>query len=198
MDTRLCIIQPDVAGDGGGVVLSPFIFKSLAVLVEELMARLVEADRFGRGAQHLLRTPSRCRYFVKLGHGRSGEKSAACRVLDGCGKQDILSVRSECGGYLTGGVGSEPLGGSAVCRHHEYVEVAVSVAGKGYLFAVRRPYGGTFVALLGSKLCGGSTFGRHLVDVSFVAECDFRTVGRDLHIAHPERRGGMSGNGSKA
>ena len=29
-------------------------------------------------------------------------------------------------------------------------------------------------------------------------ECDFRTVGRDLHIAHPERRGGMSGNGSKA
>ena len=137
MDTRLCIIQPDVAGDGGGVVLSPFIFKSLAVLVEELLARLVEADRFGRSTQHLLRTPSRCRYFVKLGHGRSGEKSAACRVLDGCGKQDILSVRSECGGYLTGGVGSEPLGGSAVCRHHEYVEVAVSVAGKGNLFAVR-------------------------------------------------------------
>ena len=93
MDTRLCIIQPDVAGDGGGVVLSPFIFKSLAVLVEELLARLVEADRFGR-------VPSTCSGYAlplqvlcKAGHGRSGEKSAACRVLDGCGKQDILSVR---------------------------------------------------------------------------------------------------------
>ena len=45
MDTRLCIIQPDVAGDGGGVVLSPFIFKSLAVLVEELLARLRVTQR---------------------------------------------------------------------------------------------------------------------------------------------------------
>ena len=45
MGARLCIIQPDVAGDGGGVVLSPFIFKSLAVLVEELLARLRVTQR---------------------------------------------------------------------------------------------------------------------------------------------------------
>ena len=47
------IIHPDVPRNGRSVMLAPFVFKSLAVLIKKGIPRRIKADQFGRCSQHL-------------------------------------------------------------------------------------------------------------------------------------------------
>ena len=75
---------PDVAGDGGGVVLAPLIFAALAVLIVEGLAVGTEADHLCRCGEYLLGTAPVGRYLVEFGHRTRGEEGAAGGVLNGC------------------------------------------------------------------------------------------------------------------
>lgn len=178
-------------------MLAPLVFEAFLVLVEEAVARTVEADGLGGCAQYLPDASAAYGDFIELGHGGAWKEGAFGRVLDSCREQDVFAVRGECGRDFSRGVCGEPLGCSAVGGHHEYVEVAVSVAGKGYLLAVRRPYGSAFIGLLRGELYGCTALCRDFIDVSFITEGDFRSVGRDLYVTHPEGCCCVTGEGGE-
>ena len=65
----LGIIHPDVPRNGRSVMLAPFVFKSLAVLIKKGIPRRIKADQFGRCSQHLFGFSSGNGNLIQLCHG---------------------------------------------------------------------------------------------------------------------------------
>ena len=131
------VIAPDVARDGRRVVLAPFVFETLAILVEEGTQAVVQkTNHFSRCAQYLL-CPSACnRHGIELRHGRGGEKSARGGILQGSVEIDLLTIRRKSRGHFGSRVIGEASRASAIGGHHIDVHIAFTVAGESYLTAV--------------------------------------------------------------
>ena len=78
------VVAPYVACHSRCVVLAPFVFKSLDILVEERRAIRLPADIAGRGGEHARCSSAVGRHGVQLRHACFREKGAACRILYGC------------------------------------------------------------------------------------------------------------------
>ena len=181
------VVAPHVAGDGRDVVFAPFVLHTLAVLVQEKVALRAVADHLGRGAEHLYRLASRYGDGIELAERRGGEQGTLGRVLNACAEEHLLPVRGEGRGCLASRVEGEPRGAATRRRHHEHIEVAVTVAGKGNLLPVGAPDGVGFVAVLRGEADSRAACGSHGVDVAHVAEGNLTAVRRDLDIAQPQR-----------
>ena len=159
------------------MVLSPFIFKALTVLIVKATTVRIEADHLGRSSQHLLCTSTRSRHFIEFGHGIRGEEGAGGRVLNSCREIDVTSIRRKAPWKFTAGVGGKASRCPTLSRHDEEVEVAVAVAGESYLLTVGTPHGVALVRLLRSEpLCFAAYCG-HFIDITFVAEGYLRAIG---------------------
>ena len=168
-------------------MFAPFVLEAFAVLIEHRVARFVEIDHFSRSTEYLFHFASVQSHAVEFCHGSCREKCAGCRVLNGGREQHFFAVVGECPWRFACRMAGEACGRSSFCRHDEDVGVAVAVAGKGYLLAVGRPYWRTFVGFLCCKSHGLSSFCRHFIDVALIGENNLAAIGRNLHVAHPER-----------
>ncbi len=177
--------HPDVAGDGRGVVLAPFVLVALAVVVEYLSLG-VDADvlhgqcgvELGPSALHA--------HLVHLRELAAGEEVALCRGHDVGGEEHMVVVL-EGDGCLRAAVGGESGGGAAVGWNDVHVHAALAGGGEGDLGAVGTPHGVGVVGGVGGQLTCLSARGGHAVDVALVGEGDSGTVGGNGGIAHPQR-----------
>ena len=185
--SALGVIQPDVASNGRCVVLAPFVFKTLTVLVEEWFAILYIANRFGRSSNDLLGTTTFYRYLIKFRHSRSREESTLSWILDRSREHYMLSIRCERRRHFRNRKFSQFLGASTICRHDIDVEITIAVTGKSNLLAVWRPDRCTLIRILGSELLGCSTLRIYGINITFVTERYSASIRGNLHITHPQR-----------
>ena len=176
--------HPHVTGDGRGVMLSPGIFISLLVMIEDGLSVGREADVFHRHGREHHRSSARSAHFVHL-----RELGGSKLHVFGCRKdvrlEQDMSVVLESQGSLVARVGGESGRYTAVLVHHIDVHASQSVAGKGDGLSVRTPDGPGVVGRVGGELIGPSTLGRYRVDVTFEREGDLCAVGGDGAVTHP-------------
>ena len=175
------VVHPDISCDRRSVVLAPFILKPFPVLIQELVARRIEANHFGRRTQNLFRLSPFCRYLIQFRHGRSRKQRTAGR------EHNVLSVWCESGRNFRSRVSGQSASRTSVGRHHKHIRIPKTVAGKGNLLAIGRPHRRRFVGILGSQLYRLTPFGSYLVDVSLVTKQNFFSVWGDTHVTHPQR-----------
>ena len=195
MPAGLRVVLPDVTGHGRGVVLAPLVFHPFLVLVQEEAAGGCIADHLRRCAQHLLDASSPGRHPVEFRQAGGREERALGRVLQIGREEHVLSVRCEGRGSLVAGHRGQPDGCPPVSRHHEKVHASETVAGERDALPVGRPYGRGLVGILRGQPDSFPTFCIYLIDISLVTEGNLASVGRDLHVTHPQRGDGRMNAG---
>ena len=181
------VVHPHIAGYRRSVVLAPLVFKAFLVLIEECIAGFVECHLLCRSCEHLHRASAIHRHLVQLGLARCRERHARHRVLD-CGAEIyIFTIGAECRWEFGSRVESDALGGTTRRGHYKEVEVAVAVACKSNLFPVGRPHRLALIRIARGELHRRATARRHLIYITLVTEHYFAPIGRNFHIAEPQR-----------
>ena len=142
------IIQPQVAGDGGSVVLPELVLVAFSVVVDEQLAVGAHPGIQGRHRQGLLRHAAFDGYLVELREYAGRELYIGGNIQPGGGEQHFLAIGGKVGGVITGGMVGQALGRPAFSRHDVHVEVTVAVGSKGDLLTVVRPYGHVVIGLV--------------------------------------------------
>ena len=185
------IIEPEVTGGRRSVMLAHIILHTHLVHVHKRAAVRQIGYLRGGAAQKLNGTTALDGHRVDLAVASAGEKSARCGELNVSRIDDTLTVGAECHGRFACRIEGESLGFAAGGGHHIDIESAFAVAAECYAGAVGAPHGSGFI----SRRCGEARSlaagSGHGVDVACVSKGYALAVGRDFHISHPQRCGGL-------
>ncbi len=145
---RRHIIQHNVAGNRGSMVLTPLIFLAFLILKNKLLAVFTERYIFGRRAQQLFGTAAGNGYAVQLAHHARRESRTFCRRLYFSSKNNILTIGSKSIRRFPSRPGSQAFCCSPCRGNNKDIEIAVTITGKSDRFTVGRPYRPVLISLM--------------------------------------------------
>ena len=175
--------QPDVARNGGGMVLAERILVAFPVLVQD--GPLV-VDAHGRNGE---RGDQLRRFAVQVGLVQARFSGEA--VKTGAHEVGVLpgEIDGSVGRYgqrcLIAGQGSEAGGNAAFFSTDIQVLAAFTPAGKYQLLTVCRPERIAFIGAVGRNLTRLSTGGWNGENIAFIAECQCFAIRRDGIATNP-------------
>ena len=177
------LFQPDVTGNGTGVMLAEGVFIPFDVMIEDITVT-VDAEVLHRQFREQTRTSAVGTYLIDLWKRAAGKQDGLCRWHIGRLKQHGPVIQETQWGLVTA-VGSQPLGRAAILADEIHVQASLACRGKGNALPVRAPHGIGVIGCVGSQLVGRSTLHSNGEEVTLVRECDGLSVRRDGAEAHP-------------
>ena len=170
-------IEPQIARNGGGVVLTPNILATLAILVHEAAGCTDEMDLLGRRSQHLTRATTLTTHGIKLRHHALRKEHTRSRILLSSRKEDLLTVGRIAPRGLLRRVGRHATRLTACKGHRIEIEITTTIRGKGDLTPIGREDGGIVIGRIRGELARFTSCGRDSPQISLVGE-DYRcTIG---------------------
>ena len=111
---------------------------------------------------------------------------AGCGIVrTGRGKKHLFMFGRKISGQIVRAVMGQPRCLAASGRHHEYVQVAVPITGKGNLLTIVGPDRVAFPGAVNGQWSSTSAIRGYGVDIAVVAEQNRFAVGRDGGVTKP-------------
>ncbi len=168
-------------------MLAPNVFVALQVDIEPALATGIQAQVFERERQLQARAAAVQRGAVHLVETAIGELCVLRIHQTARGEEHRLAVGRESHRMIIGRMVGEPFRRAASGRHHENIEIAMTVGSKSDLAAVGRPYRLVIVVLAHRQRPGDAALSTDHINITFVAKRNLAPIGRNRRVAHPQR-----------
>ena len=167
-------------------MLAPGVLISLLVLIEQAAAVTAERKFLHGQRREEHGATALGTHRINLREEGRGELAVLHVGTDGGSKEYCLIVLEGLGIFVAR-VGGEASGRPSLTSHQIDIEAAFAIGRKGDVATVGRPHGACVMTRVRGELYGPSAFNRHGVDVTFVSESNFPSVGRQSGVTQPQR-----------
>jgi hypothetical protein len=182
---RFPVPDPDVPGDGRGLVFPPLVLPALLVMVEDKVSICAWSNVFRRDGEELDGSSPIHRDLIELGEVARGELPVPMVVQAGRPEDHVGPVGGEGEGGLVRRMPGQPPGLPAPGGNQEDIEVAVPIRGEGDPLPIGAPHRAIVMSRVGGESHRLPAPGRHPPEVSLVGEGNRAPVGRDGGVAEP-------------
>lgn len=185
-------MRPSITNSKKNIILSPFVFGSLTILMRRLVTHLIRTSHFNENTRRLLHAPSHYECFMGLNRNQDKRGDTTYQILSKYKGRSVLSIQDRYKKCLANKINDRPLNNSTIYQRRRCIRITMSITNGNCLFTIQQPCKNAFMTLLNDGLYNNSAFNQRLMSISFMTRYSFHAIKESLRVTRPRQHNNVS------